>query len=115
MKLTFTVAGLRRRDRSHEAVGFKAKAESNDYEIFLEGVSPHRHSTMSLHITEDDLDLFPIDGAVAVTVEPQLASEPSPCQHPQQQPPLSSSHLPLGILVSLPEATPAPAAPPPSQ
>lgn len=78
MKLTFTVGGIRRQDHSNERVGFAARQEANGYEVFLEGVSPHSHSSMSLVITEHELDLFPMDGAVAVTVEPKtLASEPT--------------------------------------
>lgn len=83
MKRQFSVSGIRRDPHPDVQVGFKSGPELHTYEVFLEGVHPHQNDSMSLIIGEHDIDLFPIDGAVAVTVEPKLAGKPT---HGETQP-----------------------------
>lgn len=102
MKREFSVTGIR--GLRAERFGFSAHPTHYGYEVELDGVFPHSHDKMSLNITEDELDLFPIDGLVAITIESRtLASEPNPCQEP-----LSSSPRLLDTSLNSPEATPAP-------
>lgn len=76
MKMHFSVVGIR--GLRAERLGFAARPVHDVYEVELEGTFPHAHNKMSLHITEEELDLFPIDSVVPVTVEPKtLAGEPT--------------------------------------